>query len=38
MSSFWNSPAWSLAKRPQSANTNKTSTIIPGPGKYNVSN
>lgn len=38
MSSFWNSPAWSLAKRPHSAQTHKTTTVIPGPGKYNVSN
>jgi hypothetical protein len=37
MSSFWNSPAWSIAKRPQSALVKKNHTTVPGPGNYNVS-
>jgi hypothetical protein len=37
MSSFWNSPAWSMAKRPHSAQVKKNLTTIPGPGNYNVS-
>ena len=37
MSSFWNSPAWSMAKRPHSAQIKKNITTIPGPGNYNVS-
>jgi hypothetical protein len=37
MSSFWNSPAWSMAKRPHSAQVKKERTTVPGPGNYNVS-
>lgn len=35
MSSFWNAPAWSMAKRSQSAKLKKDTTIYPGPGNYN---
>lgn len=37
MSSFWNSPAWSMAKRPHSAQIKRTQPTVPGPGNYNVS-
>lgn len=35
MSSFWNAPAWSMAKRSQSAKLKKDTTVYPGPGNYN---
>lgn len=37
MSSFWNSPAWSMARRPHSAQVKRENTTVPGPGNYNVS-
>lgn len=37
MSSFWNSPAWSMARRPHSAQIKRQRPKSPGPGNYNLS-
>lgn len=36
MSSFTNSPAWSIAKRSQSGQIKKQRSTSPGPGNYNT--
>jgi hypothetical protein len=38
MSSFWNSPAWTMSQKYHSTDNIKLSDYRPGPGNYNLQN